>query len=342
MLRPDAFAPKRRAPALPSHAFHSMRVRFWGVRGSLPVPGSKTERYGGNTSCVEIRSAAGTRIIIDAGTGIRRLGKELMREEFESGQGSAHLLISHTHWDHIQGLPFFSPLYKKGNHLYVYARRRDDVHLRAVFASQTDDPYFPTSIEEAKAGISFRELADSAKFEIAEVDVTCARLNHPYIATAYRLSVDGAAVTYVSDTAPFSDILFENEYVPQPPARPSTLPEADRVRLQAMRDGVVRLCEGADLVIYDTMFTADDYLRIPHYGHSRPSDALDVCREAGARRLALFHHAPERSDAEVDSILEATRGEARAAAIKLDISAAYEGLDIELGAGAPADPKGGT
>lgn len=307
-----------------------MRVRFWGVRGSLPVPGSRTERYGGNTSCVEVRSAAGTRVIIDAGTGIRRLGKELMRQEFEAGRGAAHLLISHTHWDHIQGLPFFAPLYQTGNHLHVYARRRDDLHLRAVFASQSDDPYFPISIDEAKAGISFRELADSATFEIADIDVATARLNHPYVATAYRLSADGASLAYVSDTAPFSDILFENQYIAQPPSRGAALPEADRARLRAMRDGVVRLCEGADLVIYDTMFTPDDYLRIPHYGHSRPSDALDVCRQAGARRLALYHHAPERSDAEIDGILSETRAEARASGLTIDLTAAYEGLDIEL------------
>jgi phosphoribosyl 1,2-cyclic phosphodiesterase len=307
-----------------------MRVRFWGVRGSLPVPGAKTERYGGNTSCVEIRSAAGTRIIIDAGTGIRRLGKELMREEFESGSGVAHLLISHTHWDHIQGLPFFSPLYQAGNRLYVYARRRDDVHLRAVFASQIEDPYFPISIEETKAKISFRELADYAKFEIADVEVACTRLNHPYVATAYRLSADGASLAYVSDTAPFSDILFENHYVAQPPPLGAALPDADRATLRAMRDGVLRLCEGADLVIYDTMFTPEDYLRIPHYGHSRPTDALEVCRDAGVRRLALFHHAPERSDAEVDTILAETRALAGAARLSLDVYAAYEGLDIEL------------
>jgi phosphoribosyl 1,2-cyclic phosphodiesterase len=308
-----------------------MRVRFWGVRGSLPVPGSKTERYGGNTSCVEVRSAAGTRVIIDAGTGIRRLGKELMRQEFENGRGAAHLLISHTHWDHIQGLPFFAPLYQAGNHLSVYARGRDDLHLRAVFASQSDDPYFPISMEEAKAAISFRELADFATFQIADVDVATARLNHPYVATAYRLSADGASVAYVSDTAPFSDILFENQYIAQPPPRAAELPESDRIRLRAMRDGVVRLCEGADLVIYDTMFTPDDYVRIPHYGHSRPSDALDICREAGARRLALFHHAPERSDSEIDGILADTRVQARAAGLRLDLTAAYEGMDIELG-----------
>jgi len=308
-----------------------MRVRFWGVRGSVPVPGDKTERYGGNTSCVEVTSASGTRIIVDAGTGIRRLGKDLMRDESESGKEVAHLLISHTHWDHIQGLPFFAPLYQSGNHLYVYARRRDDLHLRTVFTSQTGDPYFPTSIEEAKAQISFRELADSARFEIADVQVACTRLNHPYVATAYRLSVDGASVAYVSDTAPFSDILFENEFIARPPMTLRPLPEVDRAKLGLMRDGVVRLCEGADLVIYDTMFTPQDYQKFPHYGHSRPRDAIDVCREAGANRLILFHHAPERSDAEVDSILADARVEASRLRAPFTLDAAYEGMEIELG-----------
>ncbi len=146
-----------------------MRVRFWGVRGSLPVPGIKTERYGGNTSCVEVRSAAGTRVVVDAGTGIRKLGKELSQADGEGSSNQVHLLISHTHWDHIQGLPFFSPLYQRGNSLHVYARKRDDLHLRAVFASQTDDPYFPIPFDEAKADIAFRELIDSAEFEIADV-----------------------------------------------------------------------------------------------------------------------------------------------------------------------------
>jgi phosphoribosyl 1,2-cyclic phosphodiesterase len=243
------------------------------------------------------------------------------------------LLISHTHWDHIQGLPFFSPLYQRGNRLCVYARKRDDVHLRAVFASQTDDPYFPIPFQDAKADIAFRELSDSAQFEIADVRVSSARLNHPYIATAYRLTADGASVVYVSDTAPFSDILFEDQFVAQPPSPGAELPPADREKLARMREGVVRLCEGADLVVYDTMFTPDDYRRIPHYGHSRPSDAVEVCREAGVRQLALFHHAPERSDAEIDDILAGTRAATERAGIALDVVAAYEGLDISLGRG---------
>jgi phosphoribosyl 1,2-cyclic phosphodiesterase len=308
-----------------------MRVRFWGVRGSLPVPGLKTERYGGNTSCVEVRSAAGTRVVVDAGTGIRKLGKELSQSDPAGGNTNVHLLISHTHWDHIQGLPFFSPLYQAGNKLSVYARKRDDVHLRAVFASQTGYPYFPGPFQEAKASIAFQELNDSAEFEIADVRVSCARLNHPYIATAYRLEVDGASVVYVSDTAPFADILFENQFIAGPPSPGVELAKADQDKLIVMRDRVVRLCEGADLVIYDTMFTPEDYQRIPHYGHSRPSDALDVCREAGARSLALFHHAPERSDAEVDAIVADTRETVRRFGGTIDVVGAYEGMDVVLG-----------
>src|SRR4051812_47334516 len=308
-----------------------MRVRFWGVRGSLPGPGMKTERYGGNTSCVEVRSASGTRVVVDPGTGIRRLGKELSQGDGNGAPNAVHLLISHTHWDHIQGLPFFSPLYQRGNSLHVYARKRDDLHLRAVFASQTDDPYFPISFDEAKADIAFRELMDSAEFEISDVRVACARLNHPYIATAYRLSVDGASVVYVSDTAPFSDILFEDQFIARPPSAGAELPKADRDKLASMRQGVARLCEGADLVIYDTMFTPEDYRRLPHYGHSRPSDAIEICREAGARQLALFHHAPERSDAEVDAILADAQALVAREKIPLEVVAAYEGMDLTLG-----------
>jgi phosphoribosyl 1,2-cyclic phosphodiesterase len=308
-----------------------MRVRFWGVRGSLPVPGARTERYGGNTSCVEVTSASGTRIIIDGGTGIRRLGKELMRTEFESGKGQAHILVSHTHWDHIQGLPFFSPFYRDGNRMFVYARQRDDQNLRSVFASQADAPFFPVSFDRTRASVSFRELHDGAKFEIEDMRVSTTRLNHPHVATAYAIAADGARVAYISDTAPFSDILFGQEFLSGPPLPHAQLSKTDKTKLKSMAAAVVRLCEGADLVIYDTMYTADEYRQFPHYGHSRPSDAITVCQNAGAKMLALFHHAPDRSDAEVDTMLDGARAQAVVYAPKLEIVAAFEGLDLLLG-----------
>jgi len=308
-----------------------MRVRFWGVRGSLPVPGARTERYGGNTSCVEVTSAAGTRIIIDGGTGIRRLGKELMRTEFESGKGKAHILVSHTHWDHIQGLPFFSPFYREGNRLYVYARQRDDQNLRSVFASQADAPFFPVPVDRTRANVAFRELNDGAQFEIEDIRVSSARLNHPHIATAYAMEADGARVAYIADTAPFCDILFGQEFVSGPASQYTRLSRTDKTKLKAMAADVVRLCEGADLVIYDTMYTADEYRQFPHFGHSRPSDAIDVCSTAGSKTLALFHHAPDRSDSEVDAMLEGARAQAKAESKNIEIVAAFEGLDLLLG-----------
>lgn len=307
-----------------------MKVRFWGVRGSLPVPGRRTERYGGNTSCVEVLTSAGTRIIIDAGTGIRLLGKELMRGPYSDGGGEAHVLVSHTHWDHIQGLPFFAPLYVAGNRLALYTRRREDRALHTVLDG-VDSPYFPAPPGEARAQVDFRELEDDARFQISDAEIRCTRLNHPNSATAYAVIADGAKVAYVSDTAPFGDILFGDEFLPGPPA--TELSSAARSALDSMRASVIRLCEGADLVIYDTMFTAEDYRLLSHYGHSRPDDALDICREAGARTLALYHHAPERSDEEVDAMLTGARDNARRSSSPLSLLAAFEGLDLTLGRG---------
>jgi len=321
-----------------------VKVRFWGVRGSYPVPGAATVRYGGNTSCVEVQpfdDRAGPRIIIDAGTGLRRLGKELMAQEFGEGKGEAHLLVSHTHWDHIQGLPFFAPMYQKGNRFQVYARHRDDTHLRAVFASQSDTPYFPVPFNEVQAKVSFRELIEGAHFEIGPVKVSCTRLNHPWIAMAYRLECEGAAVAYVTDTAPFRDILIEEEFISQPPEPGQPLKPTDAAKLADMRAGVVRLCAGADLVIYDTQFTTEEYLQKPHWGHSTVDDAIEIAAEAGARSLALFHHAPERSDDAIDAILDGCRAAGQSHG--LSIFAAAESLEVTLGQSVgppPASPGG--
>ena len=307
-----------------------MRVRFWGVRGSFPVPGVQTNRYGGNTSCVEVRTKAGPHLILDAGTGLRRLGKELMTEGFGEGKGKVHLLISHTHWDHIQGLPFFSPLYQPGNQLWVYARQRDDTHLRAVFASQTENPYFPVPMNAVQASVSFRELADHARFEIGTgVKVSCTRLNHPWVAIAYRVEADGATLVYCTDTAPFTDILLENEFIAQPPRLGDPLVPEHATKLKAMRDDLVELCRGADLLIYDTQFTAEEYKSRPHWGHSTPHDAIEIALAAKAKALMLYHHAPERTDDELDQILASTK--ATLIGSGLEVSAAREYMEVRLG-----------
>lgn len=308
-----------------------MKVRFWGVRGSIPVPGPQTNRYGGNTSCVEVRPRGADPIIIDAGTGIRRLGQDLMKGEYGDGRGTAHLLISHTHWDHIQGLPFFSPLYKGGNKINLYARQRDDTHLRAVFASQTENLYFPVPITSLKADVNFRELVEGQSFMIGNARVSCTRLNHPWIAMAYRVDVDGASVVYSSDTAPFTDILLEHEFIAQAPELGAPLAPEDRAKLEAMRDGLVELCRGADLLIYDTQFTMEEYRSRPHWGHSTPDDAIAIAREAKVKTLCLYHHAPARSDDQQDRILTDYRAHIAQAGDDFELIAAYEGLEVGLG-----------
>lgn len=306
-----------------------MKVRFWGVRGSIPVPGPTTNRYGGNTSCVEIRPKGASSIIIDAGTGIRKLGQELMQREFGDGRGVAHLLISHTHWDHIQGLPFFSPLYQSGNQLHLFARQRDDTHLRAVFESQTEDPYFPVPMKVMKADTRFHELVEGQQFQIGNAKIGCTRLNHPWIAMAYRIDVDGASVVYASDTAPFTDILLEHEFIAKPPILGEPLDPAEAAKLHAMRAGLVQLSKGVDLLIYDTQFTPAEYRAQPHWGHSTPDDAVSIARDAGVKTLALYHHAPARSDDEQDAIL--LDYQTKLSGERFNIIAAYEGMQLVLG-----------
>ena len=267
-------------------------------------------------------------IIIDAGTGIRRLGKSLMDDLFKEGKGKASILISHTHWDHVQGLPFFSPLYKAGNKVHIFARQRD-MHLEAVFSQQHNAPYFPVPLAAMQAEMHFHELIEGASFDIGRAKVTAARLNHPYVAIAYRVVVDRASVVYCSDTAPFTDMLLGTNFIERPSF--GTLPPPIRDELKHMREGIVALCKNADLLIYDTQFTPDEYKVRPHWGHSRPDDAIEIAREANVKQLCLFHHAPLRSDDENDAILAKYREVVTQANDKFTIVSAYEGLEIPLG-----------
>ena len=307
-----------------------MKVRFWGVRGSIPVPGRATSRYGGNTSCVEVRGRGEPPIIIDAGTGLRRLGKALMEGSFGDGRGKTSILISHTHWDHVQGLPFFAPLYRAGNQIEIFARRRD-THLAAVFSQQHGAPYFPVPLSAMQADMAFHAITEGAQFELGRAKVTSTRLNHPWTALAYRIEIDGATVVYCSDTAPFTDLLLGRAFVVQPPALDLPQPPEIAAELARLRAGVIGLARAADLLIYDTQFTRDEYRLRPHWGHSYPDDALAVARDAKVKRLCLFHHAPLRSDDDNDAILAKVRGVSAQAGDSFEVISAYEGLEIALG-----------
>jgi ribonuclease BN (tRNA processing enzyme) len=192
-----------------------------------------------------------------------------------------HLFISHAHWDHIQGLPFFEPLYIPGNRITFYSRRRDGFHLSEVIHKVIEDPYFPLSHEDWKADVSYVEIEDGETREIAPgIRMASSRLNHPLIASAYRIDAQGRSFVYVTDTAPFEHMILDREFIPRAPdlSQP-VLPEVAEA-LSAMRSSLVQLCRGADIVVYDTMFTDEEYRRNPHWGHSAASHAMSVCSEA--------------------------------------------------------------
>jgi CheY-like chemotaxis protein/phosphoribosyl 1,2-cyclic phosphodiesterase len=286
-------------------------VRFWGTRGSLAKPGPSTLRYGGNTSCVEVRSADGTLIVLDCGTGIHGLGQALMsRRPPQDG----HLLITHTHWDHIQGFPFFAPLFVPGNSWDIYAPGKLGQQLERTLAGQMEYNYFPVTLEQLGAEIRFHDLGE-CRFTIGGVQVTAQYLNHPALALGYRLESGGATVVYSVDHEPHS---------PNPVEHPGEPPAHVEDRRH------VDLLAEADLVIHDAQYTIEEYPQKTGWGHTPAEWATDYAVAAEARRLALFHHDPLRDDDALDRLVDVCRVRAKANGSTIEIFAAAEGQTIEL------------
>lgn len=255
----------------------SFGVKFWGVRGSIACPSPSHIIYGGNTSCVEL-NLDGRVIILDAGTGIRRLGHDLIRR----GLASADILLSHTHWDHINGFPFFAPAYRK-----AYSFRICAGHLKgqggvgSVLARQMADPIFPVPMSVMQAQLSFEDFTMGEELSLGGgVSVRTAPLHHPHGAAGYRVEYRGRSVAYVTDT---------EHVVGQPDER------------------VLSLIEGADLVIYDSTYTDEEFSAKIGWGHSTWEEGLRLARAAAARRLAVFHHDPDHEDGFMAELEKAAR-----------------------------------
>jgi len=298
-----------------------MRVTFWGTRGSVPTPGPSTVRYGGNTACAEVRTAAGTLIVMDSGTGIRELGINLMRQ----GEPiNGHIFLGHTHWDHISGFPFFTPAFVPGNSFTIYGARDLDRSLEDVLAAQMHYTYFPVPLGDLRAELSFQEL-DEGKLQIEDVLVRTHYLNHTAVCMGYRLEADGAAIAYITDHEPYGLSLVQPG---------GTEPEVGRgLRGSFIHGGDLRLIDfvrGVDLLIMDTQYTPEEYPSRRGWGHGSTDYVTDLAVRAGVRRLALFHHEPTHTDDQVDQMVAFCRSRAAGSESNIEILAAAEGLTIQI------------
>lgn len=256
----------------------AFKVKFWGVRGSIATPSPRHIGFGGNTSCIEV-SAGGRKIIFDAGTGLRNLGQWMMKKDVRN----AHLMLSHTHWDHINGFPFFTPAFAPGRAFTIMAGHVSDDQggIRKVLSGQMAQPFFPVPLEAMQGAMAFEDFTAGDSFFLdPEVKIRTAPLNHPNGATGYRVEYKGRSMCYVTDT----------EHIPGKPD-----------------ENILALIEGSDLVIYDSTYTEEEFPAKVGWGHSTWEEGVRLCQAANVKMLAIFHHDPDHED----SFMEALEREAR-------------------------------
>jgi CheY-like chemotaxis protein/phosphoribosyl 1,2-cyclic phosphodiesterase len=288
-----------------------MVVRFWGTRGSLAKPGPTTLRYGGNTACVEVRTADGTLIVLDCGTGAHALGLAL------AGSGDPVRGHPHTHWDHIQGFPFFAPLFGPGNEWDIYAPGGLGQQLEQTLAGQMEYTYFPVKLDQLGATIRYHDLVEGS-FAVGGTRVTTKYLNHPALALGYRLDAGAASIVYAADHEPHApDAVKDGDA-----AGLSLVHQEDRRHVDFLRD--------ADLVIHDAQYAVGEYRDKIGWGHTPAECAVDYAVAAHAKRLALYHHDPLRDDEALDRLVRTCRERAAAAGNPLEVFAAAEGQVLEL------------
>lgn len=290
----------------------SLRVRFWGTRGSIPTPGAQTVRYGGNTPCVELRTDDGWLVILDAGTGIRELGRELLLRA-NGGPIKGDIFLTHAHWDHIQGIPFFAPIFGQGNHFTIWGSESLERSFDKVLRDQMSPVVFPVTFEELDATIDFRGLAAGTPTAGTGYEVTAFDVQHPGGALGYRFqAADGrsGALVYVSD----------NELSPHP--RYGSTPD--------WRTRMVTWAKGAAVLIHDTTYTTEELDHHRGWGHSTFAEAVELALDAEVGTLVLYHHEPRRTDDQLDACLAACRQQVQDRGATLNVVAAAEGLTLTL------------
>ena len=271
-----------------------MRVKFWGVRGSTPTPQPENLRYGGNTSCVEVRTR--DRILIfDCGTGLRVLGHQFAHE-FQERAVQAHIFVSHFHWDHIQGIPFFRPLYDNPENQFTFHSSSRIRSLQRVLEEQMAAPYFPVNMNEMKAHRDFHDIEAGRITIDNDIAIKTAWLNHPQGCLGFRVETTEGILVYATDNEP-GDAVFDKN--------------------------VRKLAEGADILIYDAQYLPDEYeARRRGWGHSHWREAVNVVMESGAKELILFHHDPDHTDGCIDSVVKEARN------YYPKVRAAAEGIEL--------------
>jgi CheY-like chemotaxis protein len=289
-------------------------IRFWGTRGSIATPGASTVRYGGNTSCVEAVTDSGRRFIFDCGTGARPLGGYLLGNAPKPIELT--ILLSHTHWDHIQGFPFFAPVFIPGNRITVCGPKGANGTLPEVLAGQMEYTYFPVDLTSLGAKIEYRDLTEGTH-EIDGIRIAVQYLNHPAVALGYRIEADGMSLLYLCDHEPYWEALWRSDQ--ESGKLESILHDGDRRHAAFMQN--------ADVVIHDSQYTPEEYPARKNWGHSTYTYVVGMAAAANVKRLFLTHHDPTHSDDFLDKLEEAARGVAAAAGSGMKVECAREGYE---------------
>jgi len=301
----------------------SIKIKFWGVRGSIPSPGERTIYYGGNTPCVELQFPGKPRFILDAGSGIRELGKELLKI---SDPVKAYIFISHFHWDHIQGLPFFKPAFNPANNFIIYGCDEPNVNLSEIISMQMNPTYFPLAIDDMQAEVEFRTIKEGS-FDVEDVEVRTIFLNHPGYALGYRFTFNGKSIVYISDNEPF---VHPSDNGGLEAGNYKTITDRIEGFVEDMSDNLVEFISGADILIHDTQYLPEEYELKKTWGHSPLDYTVDIANRAKIKKLILFHHDPDHDDETINRMLEQSRELLKRKNTDILCEAAREGVVIEL------------